>query len=450
MNIKANNQLVKQTMRLALPIALQQLLTASLHLVDTAMVVSLGDISTAAIGAAGRWFFLIHLFFFGFGSGMSVIISQFWGIKDTKTIGKAFGLGTVNTMITGLLFTTVAVCFPEFMIGVFSNEAAVIAEGAKYIQIAALAFIPLAISMTFGYLMRSTEQVMMPLIISFVSVGSNTFLNYLLIYGKFGFSPLGIRGAAYATMISSTLQCGLYMITSRFHNKLKLSFKIKNLIPKDKDFVRKYYITAMPVLFNEVLWALGMNTYNMVLARQGSSNYAAYTIFEAIEQVAFTFSIGICSACSVILGKMVGKNELEKAFETARKYIYAIIALAVTIGGLLFGLSRPLVSLFNVQNANTASMAMTLLRIHSCMLILTLIPFICIVGIFRAGGDTKTGLFIDMFNVWVIGVPITLICGFVLKLDFQYIFMAMYSEHVIKVFMSLYHFRSKKWLNRLT
>lgn len=443
------NSLLKDTLKLAIPVALQQLLTASLHLVDTTMVVTLGDISTAAIGAAGRWFFLMHLFLFGFGSGMSVLISQFWGIRDKKTIHKTFGLGIINMLVVSILFCSAAVMFPKALISVFSNEAAVIAEGARYLQVAALSFIPLAVSMAYGYLMRSTENVVTPLIISFITVGTNTLLNYILIFGKLGIEPMGIRGAAIATATSSTLQCVLYIVVSNIRQNIAAA-KLRSMIPRDKAFVKKYYITAMPVLINEVMWALGVNVYNFVLGRQGSSNYAAYTLFSSIEQTTFTFFIGLCSACAVIIGKMVGQSDAEQAYQSGKKYLRAVVIMGFIVGGLLFGMSGPVVNWLPVEKVETAQMAIRLLRIYACYMPMFMLPYIAIVGIFRAGGDTKTGMMIDVVNVWLIGVPITLLAGFYFKLDFEYIFALMYTEHIFKVVMCLKHFKSKKWLRQLT
>lgn len=443
------NNLLKNTLRLALPIAMQQLMIASLHLVDTAMVVSLGDVSTAAIGTAGRWFFLFNLCIFGFSSGMSVIVSQFWGIKDKKSIHKAFGLGLLSAVTFAIIFSMTTLIIPKSLINVFSDDINVINEGARYLQIAGLSFIPLSISLITGYLLRSTESVKLPLIISFISISINTLLNYILIFGKWGFEPMGIQGAAYATVISSAIQCVLFIVISYIKKNIAYS-KLRELIPKDIAFVKKYFITTLPVLINEILWAVGVNVYNMVLARQGSSNYAAYTIFSSIEQISFTFFIGICSACAVIIGKLVGQKKLDEAYQTAKKYIISTLVMAVVVSTVLFLSAKSIVSLYDTQNPQTADTAVTLLKILCFILPFYLIPYICIVGIFRAGGDTKAGMYIDVFNVWVIGVPVTLICGFLLKLEFKYIFLFMYSEHFFKVIICLIYFKKRKWLRTLT
>ena len=447
-SLKKQN-LLKNVIRLALPISLQQMLAASFHLVDTAMVVRLGTTPTAALGVSGRWFFLINLTFFGFASGMSVMVSQYWGMHDIKNIRKSFGMGLINAMAVGLIMTFLIFLFTPQFLSVFTNDRLVISEGVKYLKIACWTFLPMSISFIFSYLLRSTEVVILPLITTVISVIANTALNYVLIFGKLGFPELGIRGAAIATLMSATLQM-LLIVSISYIKKNVAAAKFRELFGLGRDFVKKYYVLALPVLANEVLWALGVSVYNMVFGRMGSDNYAAFTIYGSIEQLMFTFFIGICSACAVIVGKMVGRGEAQQAYATAKKFMIYGTMFAFAMGVAVIFVRNPIISLLSVPDPQTAAMVSRLLLIYAFAIPLYILPFIAIVGIFRSGGDTKRGLIYDVINVWFIGVPIVGIAGLVLKLQFEWVFGLMWTEHIVKTIMCLFYFRSRKWIRRLT
>ncbi len=448
-NLSQGNNLLKTVIKLAIPISLQQMLAASFHLVDTAFIVRLGVIPTAALGVSGRWFFLINLTFFGFASGMSVIVSQFWGINDVKTIRKSFGLGLMNAFFMALVASIALFFFTPQLLGVFTNDQTVIAEGVKYMKIACWSFIPLSISFIFGFLLRSTETVILPLILTIISVATNTALNFLLIFGNWGFPKMGIRGAALATLISGVIQLVLVVSVSYIKKNIAAA-KIKELFSFGENFVKKYYVLALPVLANEILWAMGVSVYNMVLGRLGSENYAAFTIYGSIEQLAFTFFVGVCSACAVIVGKMVGKGELNEAYTTGKKFIIYGTLFSFIIGIITLLVRQPIISLLGVPDEYTAKMVSRLLFIYAFAIPLYILPYIAIVGVFRAGGNTKVGLVFDIINVWFIGVPLVVITGCVLKWSFEAVFIAMWTEHIIKTIMCLIYFKSRKWIRRVT
>lgn len=124
----------KKMFSLAIPIALQQLLTSCAQLVDTAMTVGLGNVSTAAIGVAGRWGFLLNLALFGISSGTATMTAQFWGINDRRSIRRSYGIGLILSLAVGALYTVSVLAIPEQMMRVFTSEEEVIAAGVQYLQ----------------------------------------------------------------------------------------------------------------------------------------------------------------------------------------------------------------------------------------------------------------------------------------------------------------------------
>ena len=271
MSIENRSGFYKKMLTLALPIALQQLLTSCAQLIDTAMVVGLGNANTAAIGVAGRWGFLVNLALFGISSGVATMTAQHWGIKDYKSIHRAYGTGLVLAVTVGMIYTVCAFAIPRQLMMVFNNEPEVIEAGAQYLRYVCLYGIFTAISLVTSTTMRSTEDVHTPLLCSVIAVVTNTALNYILINGKLGLPALGLQGAAIATALSAALQAAL-MITIGYAKKSIVIAKPSETFSFEKEFFRKFLRVCLPVMFNELMWGIGTNVYAMVYARQGSEN----------------------------------------------------------------------------------------------------------------------------------------------------------------------------------
>lgn len=449
MNINYNETSFSNIIKIAIPIALQQLLTASFQLVDTGFIVQLGDTSTAAIGAASRLFFGIWVIMFGFSSGMMIISSQFWGIKDRATIRQAFGLGLINLIVFGLITTAACFFFPKQLIGIFTNDSLAIAEGAKYLKIAGLSSIPLSIAIGYSLLLRSTENVKIPLVVSVFSVITNTILNYVLIFGHFGFPKMGIEGAALASLISTILQAVLYILICRLQNNIA-NASLSELLPKGREFVKKFYKVTVPVLANEILWVLGVSVYAMIYGRQGTVNFSAFTIFSAFEQIMFTFFIGLCSACAVIMGKLVGRQELNRAYDFGKKYLIYTEIFSVFIGIIVLIFAPQLIKLMNPESQETYRMAVKLMRVYTLIFPFFIMPYMSIVGIFRAAGSPRIGMILDAVTVWFVGVPFVLLAAYVFKWPFQYVYMMFGTEHLVKSILCMIVYRRRKWLKPLT
>ncbi len=436
--------------RLALPIAMQQLLVSCAQLVDTAMVTSLGNVTVSAVGVSSRWIFLMNLFYFGISSGSAALISQFWGAKEKSNIRKTCGAAMVMSLAVAALFCFAMACFPEQLIRVFTSEAPVIKEAAKYMRIIAFMGIFSAFNQIACTVLRATEKVNPPLYSSIAAVAVNTTLNYILIFGKFGFPQLGIRGAALASLISAVVQ-SVFLIFVMRSSKEVFKAPIKEFLSLTREFVKKFISVCMPVVFNEGIWAIGTNIYAMVFARQGSENYAGYTIFSSIEQVAFVFFVGICHACSIMTGKTIGEGKENEAYKLAKKFVIMTPLIGVFTGTILAFCREPLLSILNIETQAAFDLASKLVLIYCLWLPIRNIPYTLIVGTFRAGGDTKIGIVCDCISMYLIGVPLVIYLGMVAKVEFHYLIIAMYlGEDLLKSALSIYRFKSKKWIKNLT
>ncbi len=437
-------------LRLALPIALQQLLVSCAQLVDTAMVTRLGNITVSAVGVSSRWIFLMNLFYFGISSGSAALISQYWGAKEKSNIRKTCGAAMVFSLGVAVIFCVAMALIPEQLARVFSNEDAVVKEAAKYLRIVAFMGIFSAFNQIACTVLRATEKVNPPLFSSIAAVAINTSLNYVLINGKLGLPMLGIRGAALASLISTAVQAVILMLVM---NSSKDVFKapLKEFLSLSRDFVKKFCAVCLPVVLNEGMWAIGTNIYAMVFARQGSENYAGYTIFSSVEQVAFVFFVGVCHACSIMTGKTIGEGKESEAYKLAKRFVIMTPIVGLVTGSVLAACREPLLSLLSIETQGAFDLASRLILIYCLWLPIRNIPYTLIVGTFRAGGDTKIGIVYDCISMYLIAVPLIIYLGMFAKVEFHYLLIAMYlGEDLLKTILSLHRFRSKKWIKNLT
>ena len=443
-------QIFRAALILAVPIALQNLLTSCGSLVDAIMIVPLGNAATAAVGVSGRFTFLLNVVAFGFCSGSATLISQYWGANDRGGIHHTYGVAASFSLVFSLLFAAVLRFFPHFCVGLFGPDPAVTEQAVEYVEILAFGIPFLMFSQVTCAALRAVEKVNVPLISSFVSVAVTTFFNFCLIGGHFGFPALGIRGAAIATALGAVVQAIIVLLFFLF-SKNPVRCSPGEMFRLPKGFLLKFFKTAAPVLLNEGMWALGTNIYVMVLARQATEDYAGYTIYETAQQLVFVFFVGICNASAILVGKAVGRGDEETARRLGKIFLIATPCSAVLIGLLFVALRNPLLSLFVIETEGARQTASNLLLLYGLWLGAHMIPYTSICGTFRAGGDTKTGCIFELCSLYLVGIPAVCLSGLVFHLPFVAIIaVQLAAEDIPKTALCLIHFKRGKWIRCLT
>jgi putative MATE family efflux protein len=433
---------------LAVPIALQNLLMTSFRLVDTLMVGRLGDVSIAAVGLAGWASFLVELLAFGMSSGAAVFIAQYHGANNREGILKTYGMMLLFLVPTGLLFTVGVAAFPEFVMKLFTEDPALIEAGVHYLRYACISYVSLTVNLAFSTLLRCTEQVKIPMWTSGFSAALNAFLNYTFIFGAFGLPEMGVAGAGLATAISS-LANPVLMFAISLAKRTVLIAPMKKIFAV-RGFFREFWGRALSVLLNEFFRRLSGVGINMVRGRMGTDNYAALTGERTIEGLVFVFFVGICNACNILVGKSIGAGDLEQGKDYAKRFLAFTPLLGVVTGLIIVGLRHPLVGLFDLSAtaSHTAKVLLLIFAVDACV---RYIPYVEVVGIFRAGGDTRYGLITDVVSQYVFILPAVVIAGLVLKLPFIATYIIMLAvDDISKLIITIPHFRSMRWVKPIT
>ena len=440
-------------LRLALPVSIQNVLSSSFQLVDTMMVSRLGDVVLSAVGMAAQWGWLCMLLGFGLCSGMSVFVSQYWGVKDLKGIRRVLGMGLLSSLVVSFLFMGVALAAPRWVIGLFNQDAAVIEAGCRYLTIVCFSYPAVALMNVLSAVLRNTERVKLPMYVAAITTVVNAFVDYGLINGAFGMPRMGVAGAALATCISSWLGPILVLIFSLVEKNI-LTGPIRELTRFGLKNFGAFCARALPVMCNEGLWAMGILVLNMVYSNMGYEYYAGMTIFKTFSELAFAFYVGMGNACVIMVGKSIGSGKIRRGVEDARRFSVLVPLLGVVIGGLMILLRHPLVSIFSTGETLSALTLETALAVTVfCSLEVSFrnISYVQVVGVFRSGGDTLTGMFFDLGALWLISIPLTLLAANVLHLPFLGVVMCAYlGEDIPKSLLSIRHFRSMKWLRPVT
>lgn len=445
----------RRTAALALPVMFQNLITHAMGLLDTFMVGLLGELPLAAVTLANIPCFVITFVIFGIQSGSSILISQNWGKKDMETINRVMGVALYCAGAVTTLYALICFFFPHQFISLFGNDPEVIALAAEYIRYIGFSFVADFFVLIYVAAHRSTENPKLGLCILGISVVSNTFLNWVLIFGKLGAPRLGVTGAAVATLLARCIGLTVALTHALFSRRLSLRPRL--LLVPGRIVTRQFFRYATPVVINETLWGLGTSLYTTVMAHMEGSQeiLAAQAIAGNIDRVCTVAIIAVSHAAAVIIGKEIGAGRSRKevyelgACLSALAFLVGLFLSVVLLAALYLFIAPFLYPIFDLSPEATRVATVIL---TTAFAILPLAGYNCltIVGVLRGGGDVRAATLIDNIPLWCIALPLTALSGLVFKLDIVWVCLSMRAENLSKTFFGLRRFRSRAWIHDLT
>lgn len=437
-----------QLLRLASPIILQQFIFSSLGMIDTMMIGQMGDVAVAAVGIANQVFFLVNLLLFGITSGSAIFTAQYWGKKDIPRIKQVLGLSLVLSLVGAGIITLIAILSPEAVIRLYTADPDVIKLGGEYLQIVAISYLFAAISYSFFVILRSIENVQLPMITSIFALSINTLLNYGLIFGNFGLPQLGVEGAATATVIARLFEVCLILFLV-YRKNLPLAARPIELVRWDLIRLGKFFRTTLPVIITEIIWSLGTTTYNAIYAHISTQAIAAYNVALSVDRLVFVIFIGLGNACAIMIGNKIGEDDRDKASLYGKKFLLLGSSFALFLGLLMLLVKDPLISLFGVT-PETTRLSEYIMLVMIFSLPIRSMNLILLIGILRSGGDTIYAFFIDAGVIWIIGVPLAYIGAFVFHLPIHWVYLMVVTEEIVKMSLGLARFFKGRWIHTLT
>ena len=437
------------------PIALQNLITFTLGLMDTLMVSWLGNTQMAAVTTANVPVFLLISIVFGVQSGLSILVSQYWGKRDMEHISRAIGVAAM--LGTGLTVVLAAVLYlwPVEIMDLLSNNHELSVLGAPYLKLIGISYVFNMLSSLYVSARRSAEDAGFGMKLFAMSTVLNTGLNYLLIFGKLGFPMLGIQGAAIATLcarICEFIICTVYALRDK-----RIRMQWAAFVRPGWDMLRRFLKYASPVVLNEACWGMGNSMLTVILGYTENSveMLAANAVMGNLGRLFLVFCFGLGAATAVLVGKAIGEGQSEEdimslskallRFTVVSGTVLAAIALAL-LPTLFLPVVFPMFKLFGESATIAAALAVT----SFASIPLHAYSISSITGVLRSGGDVLWSAALDLAPQWIVCLPLTALCALVLKTGIWPIALAMQTESVAKMPLCIYRIRSRKWIHDVT
>lgn len=437
----------KKLFAIVLPVSIQSLIQNILGMIDQVMIGQLGDTVVAAVSLGCRPGFILIYTLSGITAATSIFASQYEGAGDRSQHAKVMRSAIFCCFFLTLPFFLSAMFMPKALLRIFISDAAVINAGADYLRICALSYIPLIFIMTCSAILRSTGKANIPMITGIAAVIINTGLNAVFIFGLFGCPAFGAKGAAVATVISYIIEAIIlivYMQVDFPEGSVAQAFKIHC----SKDFVRTFFITALPAIGNELLWALGDSGYTAIYGRMGTEQLAAMVVTFPVQGLAVGFFSGLSAAAGIIIGNLLGAEKIKQAYTAAWDFFKLCIIGCAVIGLALTACAGLYTDFYNVSETVRVT-AKQLLVLFAFFLWIKVSNMVMLSGVLRSGGQTSYTLFLDVLGTWGIGIPLGIIGAFILNADIRLVYILISIEEIVRLILGLIRVKSRRWMQRI-
>lgn len=435
----------KEIVRLALPIALQQFMTALVGACDAIMLGKLSQDAMSAVSLATQVTFVFNLFMFAFMAGENMFVAQYYGKGDYTGISQVFSLVTKICGCIAVVFLAGTLFFPEQLMRILTNEETLIVLGSEYLRVIGISYVFSGIAQTFLVIMKNCGAVNMSTLINGVMVILNIALNAVFIFGLSGFPKMGIKGAALATVLATVVQF-LWSVGYVLCRIRAVKFSLRSC---EKKLFGRFWQKAVPLLINNLAWGIGFSMYSVIMGHLGTDAVAANGIANISKNLVVCFYLGLGNAGSIIVGNRLGADRLQEAKEVGETLTKTAIIAGIVSGLVLIALS-PFITKMVDLTPTARGYLQKMLLISSYYIAGKSVNCMTIGGIFAAGGDSKFGMLCDSVTLWCIIVPLGCICAFILKLPVMVVYFVLNLDEIIKLPVVYKHYKKYKWIKNLT
>ena len=437
----------KTLISLAIPMVLQNLITFSVGLADNLMIGSLGDSAVSGVYMGNQIQTALQVLSAGLEAIIVLIASQYWGKRDTEAIRRIFSIGLRISTILGLVFTTVCAVLPRQVISIFTKEADVIDNGVEYLSIVCFTYIFFCITQSLIASMRSIESAKVGMMVSLSSLIIDVSLNYILIFGKLGFSAMGVRGAAIATLIARICETVIISSYVRFADK-KVKLRIKHLLKIDKVLLKDFVKYGLPIMAGQIVWGVNLMTNSVILGHFTESVITATSLANTINSLIYVAMSGVASSIGIIIGKTVGSGDVSRIKEYARTTQLILLTLGV-LTSVLFGFIRdPFISFYNITD-ESAFYARQFINVLRVTCIGTCHQAGSLMGLIKSGGDVSFVFKNDTIFVFGVVIPSALITSFC-GCPPWVVYACLKCDQVLKCIPAFFKIRRYNWMKNLT
>lgn len=440
-------QFYSQIWKLIIPIVIQNLLSAAVNSADVVMLNYVGQSAISAVSLAAQYAQVLFMFYYGLGTGASILCAQYYGKGEWEPIRAVEGIAMRISLAASVLFAGAAIVIPEYMMKLFTNDTELVKLGAEYLRIVSIAYLCWGIIEVYLAILRSVGKAFITMSMNVLAFSLNIILNAVFIFGLFGAPKLGVVGVAIATAASRVAELLACVVVSGRTKEIKLNPAY--MLIRSRVLFQDFVKLAVPALLNDVLWGVAFSMYSVIIGHLGTDAVAANSLVTVVRNFGTVFCFGVASAGGILVGNVLGENKIEKA----RDYTSRVMRLTI-ITGIAGGLVVLAITPFVMQFADLSETAMgylkVMLMINSYYVIGIAVNTTLIAGIFRAGGDSRFGCICDGITMWCYAVPLGFFAAFVLKLPVLWVYFLLCTDEFAKWPAVIRRYRSGKWLNNIT
>lgn len=433
---------------LAFPIMLQQLLRVSVDTVNSILLGSIDQLQMSAVSQADQVFFIYYTVCNGLAVGCCVLVAQYWGRRDVESIRTVLATGLRTSAVFGIIATALVMAFPTLFMRLYSSDDALIALGAGYLRLAALTYLPCALSVMIFAGCRGVERVKVVLVTNIVSYSVNILLNYCLLYGRFGLPELGITGIAVGAVTARLVElaiCGTYLLRM----EKRIAFKPADLARRDRQLSRDILKVSGPIVAHEMIWSMGTSTGSMITGQLGTSVVAGYNVMMVLYNLCASVGNGYLNACSVVIAKTIGGGDREKVKRQAKTMLVVGLGIGLILGGVTLVARGPFLSLYNLE-PDAVAYARQFMAVIAVIWPFSLLEMTGMIGILRAGGDGKTGFYSDIVIMWMVCIPLAALAAFVLEAPAAAVVAIIKTTIALEAVVGIIRVLSMRWIRDLT
>lgn len=437
----------RQMFKLAIPIIIQNLLSAAVNSSDVIMLNYVGQSAISAVSLAANYSNILFMVYYGLGTGASLLCAQYFGKKNMQAIHAVEGIALRFSLAISVLVALAAFTMPQRMLLLFTSDQELIAIGSSYIRIMGITYLCWGVTEIYLAILRSIGRVTISMTLNMLAFGLNILLNAVFIFGLFGAPKLGVTGVAIATASSRLIQLVACVIVSLLSKDVKLNPAY--MFIRSKTLLNDFIHLSLPALGNDLSWSVAFSMYSVILGHLGTEAVAANSLVTVVRNVGSVFCFTIASAGTILLGRVMGQEELEKSKSYASRMLKMTV-VAGAVGGVIVLAVTPFVLRFAFLNDTAMHYLKYMLLINSYYIMGSAVNTALIAGVFRAGGDTKFGLICDTIDMWVYAVPLGFFAAFVLKLPVLWVYFLLCTDEFVKWPWVIRHYRKGEWAKNIT
>ena len=440
--------LYRRFLSLAVVLVLQNVVTLSVNLADNMMLGAYSETALAGVAAVNQIQFVYQQLLHALGDGVVIVGSQYWGKNQTVPMKRLASAAMRFGLVLSIALFAVVSLIPYRVMGIFTRDSGIIAEGARYLNIIRFTYLFFAVTQILLATLRSVETVKIAFKLSVLTLFVNCGINYVLINGHFGAPEMGVKGAAIGTLAARILEC-IVLLLYISKRERKLNLKWRDYLAWDRILTGDYLKVTIPMLTVQGLWGVNTALQTVILGHMTANAIAANSVASTLFLMVKSMAVGSAAATSVMIGKAVGSGACDRAVSYARSLQRNFVLIGIVSGTLLFFIRIPVLSLYDLS-AETREMANTFLIILSVVCVGMSYQMPTNNGIIRGGGNPMFVVKMDLISIWLIVIPVSLFMAFVVKASPVVVVCCLNADQIFKVVPAFLEVRYGNWMRKLT